>query len=35
MLTGAFQEQRGELYTTDLEWTLSEKGGHDEFLYVA
>jgi len=33
MLTSAFQEQRGELITTDLEWTLSEKGGHDEFLY--
>lgn len=33
MLTSAFQEQRGELFTTDLEWTLSEKGGHDEFLY--
>ena len=33
MLTSAFQEQSGELITTDLEWTLSEKGGHDEFLY--
>jgi hypothetical protein len=33
MLTSAFQEQNGELYTTDLQWTLSEKGGHDEFLY--
>lgn len=33
MLTSAFQEQRGDLTTTDLEWTLSEKGGHDEFLY--
>lgn len=33
MLTSAFQEQRGELITTDLEWTLSEKGGHDSFLY--
>lgn len=35
MLTSAFQEQRGELITTDLEWTLSEKGGHDTFLYDA
>ena len=34
MLTSAFQEQNGELYTTDLQWTLSEKGGHDEFLYA-
>jgi hypothetical protein len=33
MLTSAFQEQRGDLFTTDLEWTLSEKGGHDAFLY--
>jgi len=33
MLTGAFQEQRGELYTTDLEWTLSEKSGYNSFLY--
>jgi hypothetical protein len=33
MLTSAFQEQRGDLFTTDLEWTLSEKGGHDPFLY--
>ena len=33
MLTSAFQEQSGELITTDLEWTLSEKGGHDDFLY--
>jgi len=34
MLTSAFQEQNGELFTTDLEWTLSEKGGHDDFLYA-
>jgi hypothetical protein len=34
MLTSAFQEQSGELFTTDLEWTLSEKGGHDDFLYA-
>jgi len=33
MLTSAFQEQQGELIRTDLEWTLSEKGGHDAFLY--
>lgn len=33
MLTSAFQEQTGELIRTDLEWTLSEKGGHDSFLY--
>ena len=33
MLTSAFQETRGEMKTTDLEWTLSEKGGHDSFLY--
>lgn len=33
MLTSAFQEQTGDLYTTDIEWTLSEKGGHDAFLY--
>jgi hypothetical protein len=33
MLTGAFQEENGELITTDLEWTLSEKGGHNTFLY--
>jgi hypothetical protein len=33
MLTSAFQEQRGDLFTTDLEWTLSEKGGHDAYLY--
>ena len=34
MLTSAFQEQNGEMFTTDLEWTLSEKGGHDDFLYA-
>lgn len=33
MLTSAFQEETGDLITTDLEWTLSEKGGHDSFLY--
>jgi hypothetical protein len=34
MLTSAFQEQQGELLRTELEWTLSEKGGHDAFLYT-
>lgn len=33
MLTSAMQEEAGEQITTDLEWTLSEKGGHDSFLY--
>jgi hypothetical protein len=33
MLTGATQEQRGELYQTTIEWTLSEREGHDAFLY--
>jgi hypothetical protein len=34
MLTSAFQEERAELFTTELEWTLSEKGGHNQLLYV-
>jgi hypothetical protein len=34
MLTSAFQEERGDLYTTDLEWTLSERGGHNQLLYA-
>lgn len=34
MLTGASQEQRGELYQTTLEWTLSPPDGHDSFLYT-
>jgi hypothetical protein len=34
MLTSAFQEERSGLYMTDLEWTLSEKGGHSSFLYT-
>jgi hypothetical protein len=34
MLTSAFQEQQGELIRTDLEWTLSENGGHSSFLYT-
>jgi len=33
MLTSAFQEETGDLFRTELEWTLSEKGGHDSFLY--
>jgi len=33
MLTGVSQSQTGELYRTNLEWTLSEEGGHDSFLY--
>lgn len=32
-LTSAQQDQRGDLFTTNLEWTLSERGGHDDFLY--
>ena len=34
MLTGASQQQRGELYNTTLEWTLSPPDGHDSFLYT-
>jgi len=33
MLTGASQEQRGDLYQTSLEWTLSERDGWDSFIY--
>ena len=33
MLTSASQSQTGELYRTTLEWSLSDEGGHDEFLY--
>jgi hypothetical protein len=33
MLTGASQEQRGELYQTTIEWSLSEREGWDDFLY--
>jgi len=33
MLTSATQEQRGSLYQTTLEWTMSEKFGWSEFLY--
>lgn len=34
MLSSATQEQQGELYRTTLEWTASERGGWDEFLYT-
>lgn len=33
MLTSASQEQRGDLYQTSLEWTMSEKDGWSSFLY--
>jgi hypothetical protein len=33
MLTGASQEQRGDLYQTQIEWTLSDREGWDSFLY--
>lgn len=33
MLTGASQEQRGELYQTQIEWTLSDREGWNSFLY--
>jgi hypothetical protein len=33
MLTGAGQEQRGDLKQTSLEWTLSEREGFNSFLY--
>lgn len=33
MLTNVSQSQTGELYRTNLEWTLSENGGFDDFLY--
>lgn len=33
MLTGASQEQRGMLYQTTIEWTLSEREGFSNFLY--
>ena len=33
MLTSPYQSQSGELFRTQLEWTLSDDGGHDEFLY--
>jgi hypothetical protein len=33
MLTSASQTERAGVYSTSVTWTLSEKGGHDEFLY--
>jgi hypothetical protein len=33
MLTNISQSQTGELYRTNIEWTLSDEGGHDDFLY--
>jgi len=33
MLTNVSQSQSGQLYRTALEWTLSDDGGHDSFLY--
>jgi len=33
MLTNVSQSQSGELYRTTFEWTLSDRGGHDTFLY--
>jgi len=33
MLTSASQEQRGTLYQTQLEWTMSEDEGWNSFLY--
>lgn len=32
-LTSAQQDQRGDVFSTNIEWTLSERGGHDDFLY--
>lgn len=33
-LTGAYQEESGDKRSTDIEWTLSERGGHNAFLYT-
>jgi hypothetical protein len=33
MLTGATQEQRQTIYQTTIEWSVSERGGWNEFLY--
>lgn len=32
-LSNAYQTQTGSKFTTHIVWTMSEKGGHDEFLY--
>lgn len=34
MLTGATQEEQGDLFQTTLEWTLSPPDGWDSFLYT-
>jgi len=31
--TSISQSQSGELYRTTIEWTMSDEGGHDTFLY--
>ena len=33
MLTGVSQSQTGELFRTRIEWTQSQRGGHNSFLY--
>jgi hypothetical protein len=33
MLTNVSQSQSGTLYRTTIEWTMSELGGYDDFLY--
>lgn len=33
MITNIYQVQVGSKFTTNIVWTLSEKGGHSEFLY--
>jgi hypothetical protein len=33
VLSSAHQQENGELISTSLEWALSEKGEHNEFLY--
>lgn len=34
MMTNVSQSQTGELYRTNIEWTLSDEFGHDDFLYT-
>jgi len=34
ILSDVSQSQAGQLYRTTLEWTLSEEGGHNSFLYA-
>lgn len=33
MLTSASQNEQAAVFSTSIQWTLSEKGGHDSFLY--